>query len=106
MRIQIRNQGAQADDQTRHHLERQLLFALGRFQSRIRSVMVRLNDANGPKGGVDQECRIAIDAGHRSPIIVSERDSDVRAAIARASDRAARAVARHMSLRTVTRTTG
>jgi hypothetical protein len=35
-------------------------FALGRFELRIRHVTVDLADVNGPHGGVDKSCRIAV----------------------------------------------
>jgi ribosome-associated translation inhibitor RaiA len=47
-------------DQLRDQLEKRLKFALGRFEPRIRQVCVDLEDINGPRGGVDKSCRIAV----------------------------------------------
>lgn len=74
---------------------RRLEFALGRFGSRVHSLTVRLTDLNGPRGGVDKKCLIAIRL--RSPrraIVIEDVDADATMAISRAADRAARAVAR------------
>lgn len=103
MRIELRSRTARNGGEVRAELERRIRFALGRFQNRIRAVTVRLTDANGPRGGVDQECRISVDAGDRSPIVILERHHDPRAAVALAADRAARAVARHIRLHAAVR---
>ena len=72
-----------------------LLFALGRFAGRVRSLTVRLSDVNGPRGGRDKRCAIALRlAGSKRLIIVEDLDVELAAAIARAADRTARAVAR------------
>jgi putative sigma-54 modulation protein len=70
-------------------------FALGRFGLRVQSLSVRLRDLNGPRGGEDKLCTVAVQL-HGSPreIVVRETDTDAAAAISRAADRTARAVAR------------
>ena len=74
---------------------RRLVFALGRFGPRVRSLAVRLKDVNGPKGGVDKVCLIAVRLTEpRSEIVVEDGDADAAVAIDRAVDRAGRAVAR------------
>lgn len=37
-------------------LERRLLFALSRFDSRISQIAVTFSDTNGVRGGLDKEC--------------------------------------------------
>ena len=41
-------------------MERRLDFALGRFGGRISQVTVGLEDLNGPRGGADKRCRLAV----------------------------------------------
>ena len=60
MRFQIRGRNMTVDNQLRDQLEKRLQFALGRFEPRIRQVRVDLEDINGPRGGVDKSCRIAV----------------------------------------------
>ena len=75
--------------------KRRLEFALGRFGPRIRRLTVRLDDLNGPRGGVDQYCGVIVHLGApRKLIVIEEEAAEAVAAIGRAADRAARAVAR------------
>jgi hypothetical protein len=71
--------------------------ALGRFTPRLGQVSVKLADLNGPRGGdADQLCRLQITLiGHRE-VVIDERRASLRAAIDRACDRAAQAVAREL----------
>lgn len=94
MRIQVRA-GESAGDTLRVAAERRLRFALGRFERRIASISVRFSDVNGPRGGVDQSCRVAVKlAAPAGLIVVEDVDLDPLAALGRAADRVARAVAR------------
>jgi putative sigma-54 modulation protein len=94
MRIQVRA-GIGAGRALHDAAQRRLRFALGRFERRIDGVRVRFHDVNGPRGGVDQECQVAVRLARPADLVVIEdRDSDPHAALARAVDRAARAVGR------------
>ena len=75
----------------RHRLE----FALGRFGAHVRSLTDRMTDLNGPRGGVDKHCLVAIRL--TSPprlIVIQDTDVEAEVAIARVAERAARVVAR------------
>ena len=56
----IRVIGARLDQEHRDAIARKLGMKLGKFASSIERVSVRLFDANGPKGGADQVCRIKV----------------------------------------------
>lgn len=45
----------------RAYATRRLSFATRRFEGRIRRIMVRVADLNGPKRGVDSRCSISVD---------------------------------------------
>lgn len=96
MRIEIRGRGLTTSDGLRARLERRLAFALGRFAPRIGRVRVRLEDVNGPRGGVDKRCRLEIAIHPDLTVVVEEPDPDLYAAIDRAAERAGRAVAREL----------
>ena len=98
MRIQVRA-GEKAGNVLRTAAERRLRFALGRFERRIASIDVRFGDVNGPRGGVDQACRVAVRlAAPAGQIVIEDMDRDAHAALARAADRMARAVGRAVDL--------
>ena len=75
-------------------IERRLRFALSRFESKTRGVSVVIEDVNGPRGGVDQSCRITVRLRAGSDVIVNHQDADVAKCVARAAERAGRAVTR------------
>ncbi len=84
------------DPGIREHVERRLRFALGRFQRHVRRVRVRLEDVNGPRGGVDQRCLIVVSLAGRPNVVIDHLDVEAHAAIDRATTRAGRAVARQL----------
>jgi len=81
----------------RAHVERRLHFALGRFGGRVRQATVRLSDLNGPRGGVDKACRIAVRLPASPDLVVEDADGDLYVAIDRAAERAGRSVGRHLA---------
>jgi putative sigma-54 modulation protein len=81
-------------------LRRRLEFALGRFRSHLREVSGRVNDVNGPRGGVDKSCLITMHLDRSArPIVIEDVDADPMVAIDRAADRAGRTVARALARR-------
>ena len=76
-------------------IQRRFGFALGRFDGRIHSITVRIIDINGPRGGIDKQCRVTVRMrGGARPIVIEDIDADAGVAIDRLADRTARAVAR------------
>lgn len=73
--------------------------ALGRFAGQIRRVTVCLSDANGPRGGVDKDCSIAVQLVRGKTIRTKRSDVDVIAAINLAADRVTHAVGREVERR-------
>jgi ribosome-associated translation inhibitor RaiA len=76
-------------------IHRRFTFSLGRFDGRVQSVTVRITDVNGPRGGVDKQCRVTarLRGGARA-IVLEDIDADAAVAIDRVADRTARALAR------------
>jgi hypothetical protein len=66
--------------------------ALDRFDDRIRDVMVRIRDENGPKGGLDQHCSLAVRADAGIELHLHDTDSSPEAALRRLGGRAARMI--------------
>jgi hypothetical protein len=80
----------------RREVRRILTSALGRFDHRLRTVRVWLEDVNGPRGGVDIRCRIDIEVRPRDTISVSASASDELVAAAKAANRARELVDRRV----------
>jgi len=85
----IRVIGTTLDQEHRDEVARKLGMKLGKFASSIERVSVRLFDANGPKGGVDQVCRIKVVLSGLPSVLVERRNS----ALSNAIDAAIRATA-------------
>jgi putative sigma-54 modulation protein len=94
MQIHVRSNHVAIDGTTHAHVERRLQFSLGRLAPRILRVTAQLIDLNGPRGGVDKECRITIRLRPTGTVVVKDRDADLVASIDRAAGRAARSVDR------------
>ena len=94
MLIDIQGRGFPLTAPLLEHAERRLRFALTRTSARIRRVVVRLGDRNGPRGGEDKFCRIQVHLKHAPPILIEDAGADLYAVIDRAAERAGRNVAK------------
>lgn len=72
---------------------------LGKFAPAVERVSVRIEDVNGPRGGVDRECRVKVVLSGLPSVVVVERDASVAAAIDVALGAAERAVRRAVQRR-------
>jgi putative sigma-54 modulation protein len=99
MELEIRRQDAHLDSAMREFVERRISFALGPFERRVSRVTVNLDDINGPRGGIDKQCRILVSLRRGSPVKVEDLDVDLASAVGRAADRAGNAVARRVERR-------
>lgn len=99
MRVQLHAKNVHLAPSLSEFIERRLRFALGRFASRVTQVAVRLCDVNGPRGGIDQQCRINatfIPSAHKT---VQATGASAEAAICQAVDRIAGAVRKDLARR-------
>jgi putative sigma-54 modulation protein len=103
MRIHLRGIGDKLDSALAAYAERRLLFALGRFGGRIGRVTLRLEDTNGPRGGVDKRCHIELRLVGAGSLVVDTRDTAFEPAISRAADRMARRVREHLTMKRTVR---
>lgn len=99
MRLDIHGVNLALAGPLRLHIERRLRFALGRFGRRVAEVLVRVADVNGPRGGPDKRCRIAVRLLPGRPVVVEDTDADLHVAVDRAADRAGRTVSREIARR-------
>lgn len=90
--IRVFGVGLEPDD--RSYIRRKLGMKLGKFAPSVERVSVRVEDVNGPRGGVDRECRVKVVLSGLPSVVVVERDASLAAAIDRALGGAERAVRR------------
>lgn len=74
--------------------ERRLRFAMRRLSWLVPRARVRLSDMNGPRGGVDKQCRVELKAGRSGSIVVTAVAGDWRSALDIALARASRVLVR------------
>ena len=93
MRILLRSLGFSTGEALRQHVVRLLHGALTHWADRLVRVVVRLADANGPRGGLDKVCSIQLELPRRESVVVTAVSSDYHSAVDLAVRRAGRAAA-------------
>lgn len=95
----IRSVDRALDPDSRAYIRRKLGMKLGKFARSIERVSVRVEDVNGPRGGVDKVCRIKVVLSALPSVVIEEQNASLQAAIDRALSRAAVAVRRAVQKR-------
>lgn len=96
MEIDIQARNFLLTDGLKRHVQRRVLFAVGRFKDKVHRVIVRLSDINGPRGGVDKRCQLLLRVDGMPDIVVADTEMDLYSAIDRAADRAGRTLGRYL----------
>jgi ribosome-associated translation inhibitor RaiA len=94
MKLTIHGHHLHLPTATTEHLTNRLSFALDRHERRVSRVEAYLNDANGPRGGIDKQCRLVVYLRARQPVVITDSDSGWEALFSRVADRAGQAVSR------------
>lgn len=97
MQVDIRGNHSLMLQIVREHLERKMRFALGRFGSQIVKTRCEVDDANGPRGGVDKVSRLSVLLRNGETVRAEAIDTDFFTSIDRAAARLARSVERTLS---------
>ena len=92
MRLRIRARNTEISRTFEEWIERRLWFALAKFGGRISRITAFLEDINGPRGGVDQRCRVEVLLVPSGKIQAEATDADAILAVSRATNRIARRV--------------
>lgn len=94
MKIDVRFRGVEASNALREHVRRRVHFQMSRFGNAVHSVVVRIGDINGPKGGEDKRCQVTLRGSRLGPLTIEDLSADVHSALDTALERAARAAGR------------
>ena len=81
----------------RHAVKNSLKPMQKRFGDVMHKIQVRLDDINGQRGGIDKQCLIVVDAGHRQTVVARALTDDLYQSISIAGHRAERALARNIA---------
>ena len=97
--IHIRATVGGLGSEDRQYIRRKLGTKLGKFVRSIERVSVRTEDVNGPRGGVDQLCRIKVVLRGLPSVVFERREASVNAAVDGALSGVERAVRRTLQRR-------
>jgi putative sigma-54 modulation protein len=90
----IRSLGVHLNQNTRTSIRRKLDRKFGKFAKSIERLSVRLEDVNGPRGGVDHACRIKVVIWNQPSVVYEKQGASLDTAIGGALAGAERAVRR------------
>ncbi|MEQ8667646.1 MAG: hypothetical protein RIC12_00650 [Pirellulales bacterium] len=92
MQFTIRFSGGKRSDFGDYDYEDILSSALDRFRHRLKQVYLYLEDVNGPRGGVDKQCRCVLHLRRMPPVVIQDQDDNMNALIHRVANRASYAI--------------
>lgn len=98
MRVRVEQQGRPLSRSLRDEVENRLHFALARFDSRVERVSVTLSQEPGVRGQLETTCQVVVKLRRAAEVRIVRQDADPRACVARAVERAGRAVQRAIDL--------
>jgi len=88
MHMTLRCSGVELAGHRRDAYREILLSSLERFEHRLRRVSLYLEDTNGPRGGVDKQCRCVLHLTRMPPIVIQDKDESLSSLIYRVANRA------------------
>ena len=97
--IHIRAGQGEFGSNERDYIRRKLGTKLGKYERSIERVSVRMGDVNGPRGGIDQLCRIKVVLRGLPSVVFESRDASLNAAVDVALSGVERAVRRALQRR-------
>jgi CBS domain-containing protein len=98
----IRPRGIELGQEDRTYIRRKLGMKLGKFATSVERVSVRVEDLNGPRGGVDHVCRIKVVLSGLPSVVFEARGASLEAAVDGALAGVERAVRRSLQRRRMT----
>lgn len=94
MQLDVRFSGVGRSHRLNCNLEAAVLAPLERFRHWVRHVCLYVEDINGPRGGVDKQCRFVVHLRHMPPIVIQDRDETMLPLLHRIANRAAHTLSR------------
>jgi ribosome-associated translation inhibitor RaiA len=106
MTVTVRGRHLDLSVPLRTYAERRVRSASDAFERRIERSDIAIGDVNGPRGGVDKICAVAVTLKSGGSLLVRAADADAYAAVDRAASRVRTVLARRFGLRVAARRSG
>lgn len=97
MELRIRWRGVDGTTDLTDHATRRIHRQLSRFGRDVTSVVLRVSDENGPRGGRDKRCQLGVTGPRIGSLHLSEVHDDVRAGLDLALGRLAQTIGRSLA---------
>lgn len=97
MQLTVHGHHLPVSDEITTHAETRFEAALGQHDGWVTNVVLRLEDINGPKGGVDKRCHATINLKAGPLVVLEDTSDDLYAAINNVAERAKQAVGRKVA---------
>jgi len=97
MKLQIRFRGVDSSGELHEHATRRVHQQLSRFGRDVASVVLRVSDENGPRGGRDKRCQLSVNGPRIGSLHLSELHHDVRVGLDLALGRLGHTIGRSLS---------
>jgi putative sigma-54 modulation protein len=97
--VHVRAVGVELGDDEREYIGQKLAMKLAKFGTMVERASVRVEDVNGPRGGVDKVCRVKVVLFGLPTVVVEQADEAQHAAVDGAMGRTDIAVARSLARR-------
>lgn len=81
MNFEIKSRNIELSDRDQSMINRRAAFCFSRLNQIVKKVTITIEDINGPKGGVDMECRARVQLTRAGSFVVSVRRSHLSDAI-------------------------
>jgi putative sigma-54 modulation protein len=92
MRILLRSPHVTLEQEFREAVVADVRAALAHVEERVVSAQIKLDDVNGPKGGLDKSCECIVNCGHLGILRVEAKGKDLKKVVASALTKLRRAV--------------
>lgn len=97
MQMTITSRSTALTQAIRQHVRDRMTAALDQHAQRVRRIDVMLEDVNGPRGGQDQVCRVAVELSDGRKLHHERRGFDLYANVSLIADKVKRRVGREIA---------
>lgn len=101
MKITIIDKQKNLGEQAVAKAKEKIMAAFSKFGFNVITIELTVEDVNGPRGGIDKECRVIVKLRKMDDVAASVKEETFSKAIARAINRAERATVRKVNRRSL-----